>query len=370
MTDGPRTPEDPDGIDDLGAAPTRPAGRPGRGGSGGSAGPTKRGPRRLARGLRGRPLARIGIVIVLVVALALTPGVVASLKKTPRNMVGISYGGGPVEAAHFQRIVQPGSALFFNGVFDPLYLYPSDTQTYIVSKVAGQGAVAEPDSIIAPTNDRVQVEYQVAIYFKLNSDRLQVFHEQLGLRYSAYTSAGWKDLVQDTFRQQVENALQEETRKHAVADIYGNADDLTSIQSSVEQRLGENLVSALGAPLFCGPTFKPGGECGSPTFIIKKIDIPDNVVAAFEANKTSQIQVTTSQNQIAQREAEAKAIDALNEALSKAGMNYVLIKAIESGKITFWVLPSDSGVTLQAPGVPGASSDGTDSTTTTTVGGG
>ena len=55
-------------------------------------------------------------------------------------MVGISYGGGPFEAAHFQRIVKPGSSLFFNGWFDPLYLYPADTQNYIVSKTARSGS--------------------------------------------------------------------------------------------------------------------------------------------------------------------------------------------------------------------------------------
>jgi hypothetical protein len=29
----------------------------------------------------------------------------------------------------------------------------------------------------------------------------------------------------------------------------------------------------------------------------------------------------------------------LNEALAAAGQNYVLLKAIESGKVDFWVLP-------------------------------
>lgn len=371
MTDGPRSPGDPGEIDPLGAAPTRPAGRTAgraeRSGSGPGGG--NRRPRRLARVLRSRPLAKIGLVVLLVVALALVPSVISSLQKTPRNMVGISYGGGPVEAAHFQRVVQPGSGLFFNGLFDPLYLYPSDTQTYIVSKVKGQGTVADPDSIVAPTKDRVQVEYQVAIYFKLNSDRLRDFHEQLGLRYSGYTASGWNKLIQDTFRQQVENALQEETRKYDVADLYGNAEDLAALQDSVEEKLSKGLVGALGAPLFCGPTFTAGGECGSPTFIIKKLDIPDSVVTAFEGNRTSAIEVLTSQNEIAQRAAEAQAIEALNQGLAEAGMPYVLLRAIESGKISFWVLPSDSGVTLQAPATPGtAGSDGATTTTTTSGG--
>ena len=40
----------------------------------------------------------------------------------------------------------------------------------------------------APSKDRVQIEFQVAVYFKLNTDQLQPFHEQLGLQYKAYTT--------------------------------------------------------------------------------------------------------------------------------------------------------------------------------------
>ena len=50
------------------------------------------------------------------------------------------------------------------------------------------------------------IEYQIAaVYFKLNIDRLRQFHEQLGLQYAAYTPSGWNNLIQDTFRQQIEN---------------------------------------------------------------------------------------------------------------------------------------------------------------------
>ncbi len=338
----------PDDFDALGAPPTRPA----------KAAPrrARRAPAWVPSGLRSRSLRRVVIVVVVIVGLALAPTAMSSLKKTPRNMVGISYGGGPFESAHFQRIVMPGSKLFFNGLLDPLYLYPADTQSYIVSKVQNQGAVKTADSIISPSRDRVQIEYQIAVYFKLNVDRLQAFHDQLGLQYTAYRSAGWKRLIQDTFRQQIENALQEDTRQYDVADIYGNADDLIAIQKDVEKKVSDRLVAALGQPFFCGPTYQRGKDCTSPTFIIKKIDIPTGVAKAFQDNRTSQIQVLTSQNQIAQRAAEAEAIKALNEGLAQAGMPYVLLKAIESGKINFWVLPSDSGVTLQVPSDGGAPS--------------
>jgi hypothetical protein len=357
MTDDPRPISDDDDIDALGAAPTVPAGGRGNGGNagGGGAPRTKRGRRR-----RWLP----AIVIIAIVLLALTPTVAASFKKTPRNMVGISYGGGPFESARFQRIVQPGSGLFFNGIFDPLYLYPSDTQNYIVSKNIGEGATKQPDSITAPSQDRVPIEYQVAVYFKLNLDRLKAFHESLGLQYNAFTTNGWNNLIRDTFRQQIENAIQEETRQYAVADLYGNADVLAKVQTDVEAKISDRLVSALGQPFFCAPTYTIGRDCGSPTFIVKKIDIPPDVVNAFQAQRTAQIGVLTAQYQIDQRANEAKAIEALNQGLSQAGMPYVLLKAIESGNVTFWVLPSDSSLTIPAgnggaaPAAPSGSSGG------------
>ena len=93
--------------------------------------------------------------------------------------------------------------------------------SYIITRQSDQGSTSGVDFVRAPSNDRVQVTYQVAIYFKLNTDRLRSFHEQLGLKYKAFTSKGWDKLIQDTFRQQIENALQQETRRYPVNEIYG-----------------------------------------------------------------------------------------------------------------------------------------------------
>lgn len=288
--------------------------------------------------------------LVAILLLAVVPTIGTGLKKTPRDKVGISYGGGPVEGSHFQRVVKPGSALFFNGLFDPLYLYPADQRNYIISKQEGVGAESGSDSVVAPSKDRVQVEYQVAVYFKLNTNRLRQFHEQLGLKYNAYTSSGWDKLITETFRQQIENALQEATRRYDVADLYGNADLLVGLQQQVQQTLSQRLIDALGEQYFCAPTFTPDQSCQDPTFVVKKIDIPESVAKAYEANRTSQVAIQTKRNEIQQRTAEAEAIQALSQALAAAGKDYVLLKAIESGKISFWVLPSDSGLTLTAPG--------------------
>ena len=195
----------------------------------------------------------------------------------------------------------------------------------------------------------MQVEYQIATYFKLNTDRLRDFHEQLGLRYKAYTSAGWNNLITNTFRQQIENALQQETRRYNVGDIYGNELVLLRLQKNVQATLSRKLFAALGEQYFCGPTFKPGGKCSEVTFVIKKVDLPKSVVASFEAQRNSEIAIITEENNTKKRAQEAAGIADLQNA-GVSGADYVLLKAIEAGNIKFWVLPSGNGVTLQTQG--------------------
>lgn len=353
MTDqGPRRSADGDALDgseapnSLGASATVAAEK-----KGGARGGRFRRARPARPSRPGRTLALVALVILL---LALVPLVGSSLKRTPRDKVGISYGGGPIEGAHFQKIVQPGSALFFNGFFDPLYLYPADQQNYIVSRSADEGDTAGSDAVVAPSKDRVQVSYQVAVYFKLNTDLLREFHEQFGLKYAAYTPSGWQDLIQDTFRQQIENALQEETRRYDVGAIFSDAELLLTIQTQVQETLSQRLQLAMGEKYFCAPTFQPGGECGDPTFVIKAIGIPDTVLAAFERNRTSAIEVTTKENEVDQREVEAQGIEVLRDAAGDFGSVYALLQAIESGQVDFWVLP-DGGLTLTAPDGAGGS---------------
>jgi hypothetical protein len=331
-----------DEEDALGAAATVPVGKDeGRGAGDG-------GPRRPRRSIPVRSTALL--VVAGLALLALLPIFASSFKKTPRDRMGISYGGGIFEGTHYQRLISPGSSLFFNGIADKLFLYPAGQRNYIISKAKDEGATKRADFVTAPTRDRVQVDYQVAVYYKLNTDLLRPFHEQIGLRYAAYTDSGWDRLIQDTFRQQIESALQEQTRRYDVADIFGSAERLVTIQNDVQRALSERLRSALGRDFFCAPTFRPGSDCDAPTFLVKKIDIPASVVKAFEDNRTSQVAILTNQNIVQQRAAEAQAIQQLEGQLSgTAGSNYVLLKAIESGKITFWVLPNDSGLTLQTP---------------------
>jgi len=299
---------------------------------------------------RSRPTLGLAVIVVAALVFAGIPVLRSAFARTPKDRIGISYGGGPIEGVHFQKVIPPGHGLFFNGFFDSLYLYPADQLNYILAPRPNKnGKGTTDDSVVAPTSDRVNVSYQVAVYYRLNTDRLRPFHEEFGLRYQAYTDSGWDRLVTDTLRQQIEAALQEETRRHTVAELFGDADLLVKVQNEIQGTITTRLEAAMGERFFCGPTFGPGGECGDPTFVIKRIDIPDAVAAAFESNRTSEVLITTRQNEVRQREEEARAIAAINDALQQNSRAYVMLKAIESGKINFWVLPEGSDVDLTAP---------------------
>lgn len=341
----------------LGAAATLPADR---------SGSRRRASREGGRRLR-RPRVGLGVgfllLVIAAIVLAGVPIVSGGLQKTPRDKVGISYGGGPWEGSRFQRIVEPGSDLFFNGLFDPLYLYPADQQNYIISATEGDGALEGPDGVAAPTSDRVEVRFEAAAYFTLNLDRLRAFHEELGLRYEAYTQDGWAELIGDTFRQQIEGAIQQETRRYTVDELVGSAEVLLGIQEDVQQTVSEQLVSALGQQFFCGPQYEPGGDCDPITFVVKKITIPSEIQSAFNA--------------VQQRTNEAKAIDVLAGALRAAGDDYVLLRAVEGGNIELWVVPEGTDTDLAVTGpngsrgatpTPDGAEPAEESTTTTTEG--
>lgn len=288
----------------------------------------------------------IGVILVLA-------WVLLSFDKTPADKIGIRYGGGPIEGAHFEGIVDPGHSLYLNGFLDRQYLYPVTQRNYIISRRSGEGDVTGEDFVEAPSKDGVAVTFEVATYFKLNTDLLRRFHENIGLKYAAYTEDGWTRMLNDSFRQQIENAIQREARTYSVADLYFNRRVLQDIQNGIGQVLKDNVNNSLGGEYFCGPTFVIGrGNCPDFRFVIKQIrPLDSDVVQTFEDVRKSQIAIQTRRNELQQAKLQALAVRKLTQG-QKLTPEYVELKAIEAGKVTFWILPSNNPVTVQTPKQP------------------
>lgn len=294
-------------------------------------------------------LAVLGFVVLAAIILAIIM-LPFAFKKTPIDKIGLSYGGGPIEGAHFQGIHDPGSGLFMNGFADKLYLYPVTQRSYIIAR--GEGDISGVVSV--PSQDRVQVDFEVATYFKLNLSLIQNFHENIGLKYHAWQDEGWDHMLSESLRQQIVYAIQREARQHDVADIYADEQTLLDIQTGVGTTLKENVTDVLGEEYFCGVEYSPisPAVCPEFTFVIKRVDVPPDVKTAFESNRTSEILIDTRRNEVEQARLEADAIRERQEALESCGQACVLYEAIKAGEIKFWVIPSGTGFTLQGPQQP------------------
>ena len=293
-------------------------------------------------------LALVGLIFLIALFAAFP------FKKVPRDQVGLSYGGGAFEGATFQGVHDPGSSMFFNGWGDRLYLYPVTQRSYIITQT-GEGDVQ--GTIVASSQDRIAVGFEVATYFKLNLNLVRDFHETIGLKYRAWEDEGWNQMLAESFRQQIEFALQREARKYAVADLYSNDQTLQDIQHAIGTTLQTNVTEVLGKSYFCGVEYEAGDlDCPDFTFVIRHVTIPDEVKKAFESNRTSEIAIVTRENEVKQAELEAEAIAKRQEALESCGQTCILYEAIQSGGITFWVIPDgQTNLTIPAGGTtPGA----------------
>jgi hypothetical protein len=301
-----------------------------------------------------------GLVVVILMVLGFAA--LFGLKKVPVGFDGLSYGGGLVEANHFQGFHLGGSGLFENGLADHLYKYPTTQRNYIISLNPKEGDEKTSDSVTVQSSDSIPVQWQLAVYFKLNvnPEVLRQFHETLGLKYGAYWGSahpgspapeGWDNLLRDSFRPQIQNALKVATAQFTSQRVYSDPQAFTAIQSAVGVDLKDNVNRALGGAYFCGVAFVPGkADCPDFTVTLQPPVLPPEVVASYQDIKVSQNQVQVEANKVLQADNQAKAIKTISDALKTAGPDYVLYTAVINGKVTFWVIPPNSGVTITRPG--------------------
>lgn len=311
-----------------------------------------------------REQPRVGrITFAVIAAILLVIGLIALLtgmKKTPADHIGLSYGGGPIEGNHYQQTVDPASGIFFNGLFDKLYLYPVTQRNYIVSKSEGEGDRNGVDFIQRPSKDGIPVDFEVATYFKLNTDEVQQFHEQIGLKYQAWTDEGWDRMLNDYIRQQIEESIKSEASRYSAEQLYSDADVLQEVGDKLGNTINQRVINKAGGNYFCQPTWTSGDECGDFTFTIKNVDIANEEVKnALAARRASEIAIGTEQNKVEQAKQQAEAIRVLQQALQLyAGsssayvqLEYIkaLMQAIKDGDIEFWVLPNNGNITVPGP---------------------
>jgi len=288
-----------------------------------------------------RNYVRAGVAaLVGLVALVIGIGAFAS---TPVDQIGLHYSGGPIDGTKFEGIVEPGSGTRFLGLLDNLILLPATQRDYIVSLHPEEGDRGEADSILAPARGGVEMQFEIAAYFTLNTSPAVVrrFYERVCVKFACDTEDGWDQMLNNNFRKPIEQAIQQQVREHTVNELYageasaetGTTDTeaqslLVTIQEDVASDLKENINRILGGDYFCGPTFNRAKPDVCPDFefqIISATPTSEAVRQAFADNAASQQAIITAQNRAQAKVAEAEGQRQSQEALNNlyADPNYI-----------------------------------------------
>lgn len=248
------------------------------------------------------------IIVTVVVVLFAFVSAIFSVHKTDSDKIGLSYGGGITEGRKFQGITEPGSGLKFIGWYDKWFTYPTTQRNYIISLTEGEGDRGVPDSIKTPSSDKIEVTFEVATFFKLNTNQIQDFHEAIGMKYHAWEDKGWDNMLRDYFRQPIQTTLGDISRKYTAEQLWADPAVKAEIEATFGQSLKDNINRLVGGEFFCGPTFTGGknAECPNFSFAVKRVIVPEAVQRVFEANQTSAAAIKTKENEVKQGQLEAE----------------------------------------------------------------
>ncbi|MBK6857518.1 MAG: band 7 protein [Microthrixaceae bacterium] len=297
-------------------------------------------------------LFEVLIVIAVMLGLGYTAYWFGSRGDSAANEVCVVYSGGTFEDKRFVKIMDPGQTKENIGWGSEQYCYRNDQRSYIAA--AKEGADTKPVEVVgggsgdSGSNVRLVVDYQ--LYFKLNLEpkMLRKFHENIGVKTQGWTEDGWNAMLRDYFEPQIERSLEAAALQYGWDKLYSDEATRRAFQADTVQRLKGAIKEVVGDDYFCGPDYVAGGECGDFTFTVGKPQLANqDLIAAIESEETAkrQTQAQSEKNATAQSKLE---ID--RELIEMYGPQGALIaKAIESGKVTFYVLPDGSTVPVPAP---------------------
>lgn len=259
----------------------------------------------------GRAVRFVVVGAVAIVVLVLIGLVFGAWRSTPVDKIGLHYSGGPIEGTKFQKVVDPGSGRRFLGFADTLVLLPVTQRDYTASNAEG----ADGGPIVAPARGGVEMQFDVAAYFTLNTgdQTVRQFYERVCVKFDCDTDDGWDEMLRVNFRGPIEQAIQQEIRGFTVDQLYAGVtstsapisedDDAVAILEQVQNRIAadlkENINTVLGGAYFCGPTFNRAEPGVCPDFefqITSAVPTSEDVRQAYARNAASAQSVIDAQN--------------------------------------------------------------------------
>ena len=317
-------------------------------------------------------LIRIGLILVVLIALGfLLFGF--PLDKTPQGKITVLVGGGIFEPNTVEAIRYPDDGVYVKGWFDHAYDYPTTQRSYIVSSAEGENGADDEAGVVVPSRDGVPMQFDTAVYFKLNEDLIGDFHNEIGVKTQAWSEKGWDRMLTQYFRKIEEDTIRNFSQQHTVDELYcpgcstGAGQNVENLLATAEREIGatlkEDLARAQGQEYFCGPDASPG-NCTDIQFVINNVRPANSTVLSKYAElRTSATEIDIQRNNVAAAQLEARAARQLTREGTLSDeyvrLRYIdaLREAVEHDGVNFWVLNGEENVTVPAPGGTSQSDD-------------
>jgi regulator of protease activity HflC (stomatin/prohibitin superfamily) len=275
----------------------------------------------------------LGIVIILFVLVFIPYACVGASAVSPMDKYTLVYQGGPLDGRNFERMVDPGTGRFWKGNLQSIYMYPSTQRTYVVANEPDVGDVKGGDAVVVNCKGGNKVTLEMALSFVMVPENLQRFHEMLGLKYGAWSEEGWDKMLEEQVRQPLETAFQDEAKKYT---------NIEAINEVGMMQMGDAVAAIIQTRI---DAYMNGHYIKVINLSLTTASPESTVQNEIEKISAAQQSVQTAENNRLAAEKNAQANILLRESLQgEGGMTAVLQKAVDSGRITFWVLPSDMNI--------------------------
>jgi hypothetical protein len=297
-------------------------------------------------------------LILLLTAVLLLLGGCTSYN-TDRNQLTARYGGGITEEKVWKGMVASGTTRnweFGTGAGDDLYSYPATPRTWLAeSQRNNEGrlertANADRPGVECVTIDGTRMLVDYALSFRLNREPevFRAFHENIGDKNDIQAWRGgenWNRMVGVYFDSPVEKLIVDLCGGYTADELRNDSAKRREFGQALTAQGKEAIDRRVGGDYFCGSSLE---SCGEIVFDVGRPELVNRDIILSEEQRqiaSNEVAVQTEENR--RIEEELKAVELQIAELGPE--NYVLLKAIESGKITFMQLPPGGNVAVGAP---------------------
>lgn len=205
------------------------------------------------------------------------------------------------------------------------------TQDYTMSRIVGEGEVAQDDRIRTVTSEGLYVDLDITILYRLNAAMADSIRRGIG-REGEYQVT--------VVRPNIRSAIREVASNFKAAEIYGES------RGQVQVQIYDKLVSAL----------EPRG-INIESVLLRDVGLPEELTKAIEAKQQAEQDALRMEFVIQKEalEAERKLIEAegiaaanleISDSLTSEYLTWYWINNLDNHESVVYMVPADSGLPL------------------------